>query len=420
MRRNFSFNIGANSLICFSLALLTILYCLPVTIILPSIIRKPLLIAGLICFIVALLLINSKYFLIYVCGVCYILLFYYVAWSSELKFGSYIFPTLISVEFFVCTLIVVDERIKISKNLVWFILITVFFTALTSIIGLLKYPMATRILGQGASTDNAPLQYMYRKYNIAGWGLIYGIAFLEGSLMYEYKKNKKVIVLVMMIVDAICVLLSQLMFAIILTGIVVFFVLINGKTKKFIIRSVVCFAIFIIMWSERKDILTVFYSFAKKSKLEMIQYRIYDIMNLLLLKNTAGDAGARFELYMRGVNSFFDYPLGLFFVEKSSIKHLLGFHSDFFDIIGSLGLIGIIGLVSMFTLVFRSGTKMSDSYDRRFRVVMVGAFSVIFIINPILSQPHIWLFTLLFPAIICYQKDEKSLLQIQQNKKKGE
>lgn len=419
MKRNFSFSIDANDLISFSLTLLIILYCLPITIVLPSIIRKPLLITGLISFVVALLLINSKYFLVYVCGTCYILLFYFVAWSNELKFGSYIFPALISFEFLVCTFVVVDGNLKISKNLVWFIFIIIFITVLTTIIGLLKYPMATRILGQGASDDNALLRQMYRKHNIAGWGLIYGIAFLEGTLIYEYKKNKKKILLIMIIADAICVLLSQLMFAIILTGIVAFFVAINGKNFKK--RFVFFFVFFIIMWNERKYILTTLYSFAEKSNLEMIQYRIYDIIKLLLLKDTSGDAGARFELYGKGVDTFLNHPFGLFFVEKSKVIHLIGFHSDFFDVIGSLGLIGIVGLVAMFILVFKSIIKMTNSYDRRFRIIMSGAFTVIFTINPIFSQPHIWLFTFLIPAIICYQKDDEAIcFKCRQNKKKGE
>ena len=366
----------------------------------PGIIRKPLLIVGLMSFVVALLISRMQYFVIYMLTVGMGLLYYFVSWSVMLSFSSYVFPMLVSLEFLVCTWMILDGKLNLPDKIVWLFFIATFVTALTTICGLFKFPMAVRVLGQASSDDNSPMQFMFRRYNMAGWGLLFGMGFMEGSLIYTYKKQKNIFLLIIIISDGICVLMSQLVFAVILSGIVFTLVLMNGSNRKFVLRSIFLFLTALIAWIERSAILTFFYELAVKSNLTMIQLRIKNLMDLLIWGNTSGDAGARFELYMRGIRSFLLHPFGLFFTRREEIENLLGFHSEFFDLIGSMGILGVTSAIIL-VLAFVSRTKKIDEpYNRRFIIFMAGTFGIMFLINPVLYHPHIILSTLLIPGIL--------------------
>lgn len=415
IRRSSRIHINTNSLIHFSLAVFAFLYFLPITITLPDIIRKPLLIIGLISFIGALLISESKYLLWYVIASVIALVYYAVSWSVRLSFTSYMFPALVSIEFLVCSLMVLDGRVQLPRKIVWLFYIAILVTAVTSIIGLQQFSMAVRILGQGASDENSSMQYIFRRYNIAGWGLLFGMGFIEGSLIYEYKKNKKWFFLIAIIVDGICILFSQLAFAIILSAMVMLFSIINGKSRDFILRLLPLIVAFIVCWIERRAILAFLYNLTVRNNLVMLQLRIINLSDLLLFGSTFGDTGVRFDLYMRGVDSFFQYPFGLFLVERSNITDILGFHSEFFDLIGSLGIFGFITVVLLFMCLLSRLKKIEGKYNRRFYIIMAGSFSIMFLINPVLYQPHIWLSTLLIPAILIKDRSDIDFIINEEN-----
>lgn len=403
MNTKFKFHINANSLINFSLGLFILLYFLPITITLPGMLRKPLLVIGFVSFVGALIKKHMNYLFIYFIAICFALLFYWTSWRTVLSFASFMFPAFISMEFLVCALMVADGSVSISKRIIGLLFVVITITAVTSIKGVIEFPLAIRTLGQGTTAENVALQRMFRRRNIAGWGLIYGMAFLEGPLMYEYKKKKSVLLIVIIIINAVCIFLSQLMFAILLSIGITFFVLINGKNKKFILRILFCLLALLILWAKKEWILTEASNLAGSIGLTMIQLRIKNLSDLILLKDTAGDAAGRFALYKRGLDSLLEHPFGLFFVNTDQIENILGFHSDFFDILGSLGLFGIIILVLMTSGILTILKRVKDGYNKRFVFVMEFAFFVIFLINPVLSQPHIWFTTLLLPAVLAFQ-----------------
>ena len=390
--------INADSMINLSVLLFIFLYFLPITITLPGIIRKPLLIFGFAIFAFSVFSKYQHYFLMWLIASLYAVVFYMCSWTAYLSFASYMFPAFISIEFFVLALMVLDGRFALSKSVINILIIVTLITAITSIVGLQKYPLAIRTLGQGATDENAPLQLIFRQNNIAGWGLIFAMAFMEGPLLYAYKKKKNWKLLIPFIVDGICVFLSQVAFAIILAIVEVFLILINGQSRKLIFRIIPIFVLAIIAWFQRGEILKYLMKWASEHGLTVFQLRAQNLYDLLLFKDTSGDAGARFELYSKSFSSMLKHPFGILLFSDGEKMDLLGYHSDFFDMLGSTGIIGVFAIIVVIRCLVSRNRRISDAYERRFMIIMSGLFGVMFFINPILSNPHIWLVTLLMAA----------------------
>lgn len=401
------FKLNSDNMIDISTIIFTILYFIPISITFPEILRKPLLVLGFVFLAIAVLAKNYKYFVIMILTLLFLIAYYYVSWSSEIDFFSYIFPAFVSVEFGIVSMMVLDGKFQLSKKVIWFLLAITFITAITSIIGLQQYPLAIRTLAKSATDDNASLQHLYRQHNIAGWGLLFAMAFLEGPLLFLYKKTKKWIFLFMLVLDGICVLLSQLAFAIILMFVVIFLVFINGQQKKIILRIIPFFILALIMWFQRERVLETLYNLAVKYDLDVLQLRVSNLHSLLLLKDTSGDAGTRFELYINSFNSFISHPFGLFFLSRNSRAGMLGFHSEFFDMIGATGVFGCIAIGSFISAFFIRIKKIKEHYFKRFYAIMWGNFIIMFIINPVITQPHVWIAAFLVPAILVMDKPDQ-------------
>lgn len=396
----------ADELAALSIGIFIILYYLPITILIPELIRKPLLILGFVFFTFSILLKGISYFLGYIITIVFLVLYYLSSWKEWVSFTSYIFPMLISLESLFLAAAVVDKKIVISDSVVFFLITIVGITALTTSLGLLTFPMAVRELGQLSTDETLPTLMLYRKYNIAGWGLLFGMAFLEGPLLYLYKVKRKKYLLAISILNAICVLLSQLAFAIIISFIESFFVFINVKNKK-VLYSIFFFVFVfgILLWLIREPILMYIYNFlGDYNNLAKLQLRVKNVYDLLVLNSTEGDAGARFSLYMKSFDTFLKHPFGLL-IDGESAETLLGFHSEFFDFLGAMGIIGAVFVTIMIFRFLTNVKKTRNGYDKRFLGIMEITFMLFFVINPVFTHPHIWISTLLIPAVIINSND---------------
>lgn len=391
--------ISSDGLMAMSLYMFILLYNLPITILVPDPIRKSLLIIGLLLFIIGVSIKNIKYILLFVVGVAVEVVFYIMSWSAQLSFGSYIFPAFISMEFLICAFMIIDGRVNIPKGLITLFIIVTFITALTTILGLLQYPTAIRTLARVSDDYNAYWQNLYRTKNIAGWGLLFSMAFSGGTFLYLYKKQKNLIFLVVLAVDIVCVLMSQLMFAILMMGLIIFFVFINGKSRYVIHRTIPFLILFILFWIERERILLWLYSLFEDTDLKVLSLRIKNLYDLLVLKDSAGDAGTRFELYAMSLESFINHPFGRFFVGTGNVLNEIGFHSEFCDLIGTLGVFGLGFILYLFYEIKKRISRISNIFDRRFYISMVSIFGIMFLINPIIPYPQVWMSTLLIPLI---------------------
>lgn len=394
-------NITPDFLITVSLYIFVVLYNIPVTIILPGIIRKPLLLLGVGCFFLGMLMLGKvKYVLMFMGAVAAEMLYHYLSWSIKLSFTSYMFPAIISVEFLICALMLLDGEIKIHESFLKFFIIVTLLTSLTTIIGLIEYPTAIRTLGQVSDDVNSYWQNLYRTRNIAGWGLLFGMSFATGTMYYVYKNTRSKLAVIALIFTSLAVVMSQLMFAIILMAIGIFLVFVNGSGRTIIIKSLPFMVAFLVFWVFRAQILTALYEMFQDTDLQMLSLRFKNLYDLLVMRDTTGDAGARFELYLMSINTFLNHPIfGRMLIGDTDVMLEIGFHSELFDLLGTLGIVGITLVVYVILILFKRIIRICSYQDRRFYFSMCILLIIMFIINPIIPYPHMWMSTLLIPVL---------------------
>ena len=205
------------------------------------------------------------------------------------------------------------------------------------------------------------------------------------------------------LLDIICIILSQLMFAILMSGILILIGLINKNKKGILLRVIPIIVVALVLWFEREQILSWLYDLIHGSKFSVLSLRVKNIYDLLVNKDTSGDAGARFELYKLSLTSFLHYPLGRFLCGTKGVLDEIGFHSEFCDLIGTLGVFGVIIIILTVSVFWRKIKCISNIFDKRYYISMVGVFLIMFIINPIIPYPQIWLTSLVVPLVAIEQ-----------------
>ncbi|WP_028235567.1 hypothetical protein [Pseudobutyrivibrio sp. MD2005] len=392
-------SIASDTLIVFSLYVFTILYNIPITILIPNIIRKPLLLIAIMSFMLGLVKKGSIYLFGFVGLIFFEIVYYSYSWSAKLSFSSYIFPAAVSVEFYVCALLILDKKLKVSSKYLRFYTIVILITTLTTVLGLIHYPTAIRTLGQVADDVNSYWQNYYRSLNMAGWNALFGIAFFCGTLLYMLKMKKEFLIFLTLLSSIVCVVFSQLMFAVLLMMCLLFFVFINDTYKRMIAKMIPFTLLFSILWLGKAKILMWLYGIICNTKMDMLALRVKNLYNLFILKDTDGDAGARFERYSRSINTFVRNPFGRYFSQEKNPLVEIGFHSDFCDILGTVGFLGIIVITIVIITMYRKIKLIKYPYEKRFYIFEVFTLLIMFIINPVISHPHMWLSTLVIPLL---------------------
>lgn len=298
-----------------------------------------------------------------------------------------------------------DKRRLLKYNL---LLITV--TSVTTIIGCLTYPMASRLLAGAASSNEYKL---FRGLNIGGYEFIYGVTMLIPLLFYAvYKaKEKKLFLFAAILIVCIAVIISQYATALVLVIITISLtnILYFVRSKKGQIFLIITITILMLLlfsgilmqllyWLE--DILLDY-------KLETVASRIGEIIHFIKENNWNGTAEAREYLRMQSFSVFLKNPLyGCLFKPEA-----LGGHSEILDILGAGGIIGI----SLFAIPVISHYKLIKlvNKDRLFKIIFFFEF-VIFIVlayaNTLFTSPDIALAFFFIPTLLIRENNDGKII----------
>lgn len=235
---------------------------------------------------------------------------------------------------------------KVVRFLAVVLAISVLVTLVTTIIGSVIYPDATRYLATVESDD--PLLRTYSYINLGGYGFIYTCVLLYPAVIFAYKQRK-----------------LHLAFAIIASVLVLVLTLNSGYTTAFLLWMATTAMFFLPRNLNKRGVLilllvtilaivlffTVFSAGIKSlSKLidnEDISYRLEAL--------SGGSEGIRaseddrISLYEMSIDSFIKSPL-LGGILKGNVK--AGGHSFILDFAARYGLIGVILLVIMYRLIY--------------------------------------------------------------------
>lgn len=392
------------SLMYYSVVSLVIITALPIAQVFPGVIRQSMQVLSVLAFFLGSLLtvhkVRNNMALIVLIGV--FLVYYFGTWAGhDMTFKQYAFNVVALFIFATYGAYLLGKKWEYEqyKLLYRVVSLIVIITAITTAIGLIRYPLAVRDLGRTAGflSDDVRREYMIR--NIGTWPHLYGTTFIAPSFLVVFKRLKKWRYLVYWGICEVMVLSSQVTYAMLLSIILAFLVLYDFRrnTKAIVICSIMLALVGIIALN-LKSILAWSIRTIENAGYNTLSSKLDDLYRLLFYKQAVGDADARFSLYGMSIEAFGKHPFGGLFLAGEKGFDQLGFHSDMFDFLGYFGLIGLVFLliiVSMYVLNLR---RAGD--NRRIYLLLLFFYIVIFVLNAMLFSPMVAFGVFVMPTLV--------------------
>ncbi len=287
-----------------------------------------------------------------------------------------------------------------KRRVLRFLMLTIIATMITTFIGNLVYPEASRILAD-VSRDNATL---YLSYNIGPYGFIYGLVVTLPFLFWMNRRKKWYLLLIILAFAVLFVTQYSLAILIAIAAAIVMLLVPDGKIMKVIGVSLLMVLAFAIFTPVLDILLSKLLELFESMGLTVLSNRFGSISDLLIENNLTGGALIRTELYMKSVTAWAQSPIiGNIFAEY---PRSLGGHSEILDLMGSGGLISL----SIFTALlvphmkrFKSGRETNLSVYKRYSFII---FIIIACVNTVFVSGMIAIPAFLMPELLDMKNKE--------------
>lgn len=398
--------INGETLIATSMYLLIIYLCVPISMIyLNSMLIRVIALFSALLFVAGMAIMNKWKQLVAFMGLfVFAILFWVITWKVQLDTITYVYYCFASLTFVFGGMALNSSfNETMLKRLFIFLTVIYFITAITTILGLNIYPLAARELARGSaydiSLDFTTTKNIYRSMNIASWSQIYGMMFAIPTALFIWKKKKSFFFLVFSIILGVMMIFSQITFAVLLMMALAFGIIILRKSDmKTIIISLIALVAVLLTLANLEGILTFVIRVFDAIGLDFLSTKLNDLQTLLLYGSAVGDASARGELYGRSFDTFVENPIvGLLIGGEAGLSNI-GYHSDFFDMMGTFGLVGLIIMIISISKYFGFLRKTKFDTKRELMIIMIG-FVALFVFNPVLNSPQIFAGAFLYPIL---------------------
>lgn len=241
----------------------------------------------------------------------------------------------------------IQYRIKDITIISRIIIIAFISTIVTTCVGLVQNPFASRVLATISSSQDVNA-ILYNWKNIGGYEFVYFLVLLYPILILAYKRRRINLVLTAIgtFMIFVTVILSEYATALLLIMCtsILFFCKKNLDKRDVYILLVVS-TLILVFFSD--SISTVLAYIAKTIGSETIGERFLALAGGSDTLNSFDDN--RIELYQRSLNTFLEHPIvGTFFSRNSAI----GGHSFILDTLAQMGILGGLLLFSMYKKIY--------------------------------------------------------------------
>lgn len=296
-----------------------------------------------------------------------------------------------------------QKDINFYRNYLQVAAIFAAITAITTIIGLKVYPMASRELASGTAIYDTT---KYGAMNIGGYQYIYAMVMFVPIMLFLIKNAeglKKGFNILLLVAICLCVYESQYTIALItlvLSFLIIWFCSIKKREGKiFIVIAVILF--FVLGGSLLSSLFGWLSSIMKK---EYVADRFLQLSQLFSGQaiNT-GTSAERIEYYEQQINAFFSSPIWGHNIFTYSSDYVSG-HSTILDVLGAFGIIGIIAIVFIVKAINKRvfNKKSWSKYSKSVWIMLC----IIAILNPVIFSTNI---LVPFMGTVCIMKiDELS------------
>lgn len=273
-------------------------------------------------------------------------------------------------------------------------------TCITTIVGLRKYPMASRQLASGTAIYDT---LRYKMVNIGGYEFIYALVLLIPVLFWLIKRVKgfwKIVYISVLILDMLCIYVSQYTIALICMAIALVMVWMQKNR-----RAASVFAIFMVVFlllGGMTFLSQMFYWASDLIEFDYVSDRLRQVAQLISGQTVNTETSReRIEHYMNQLEAFSSSPILGHNWYDFSARYVSG-HSLVLDVLGGTGIVGGVVLVVLFRklyhLVMRTKRRVSPYIRATWMMAVVVA-----ILNPVIFSIVI---TIAFMCCMCINQIE--------------
>lgn len=277
---------------------------------------------------------------------------------------------------------------KTLGKIAFYFLVFFTFGSLQTYFGLLKYPMASRLLATGVSEFSE----IYNLMGIGGFGYIYSGTFLLLSISYTYLRRRNLLSIKyrILIIFSIVVIILMLLRASYATSLIITFcglVLILFVRNKLTLMITLLLIVIVVTFVSQSLIAEFFLIIANFfSENPILNEKFVDLASTFSYSSLDGQTGTRMDLYISSLKVFLENPLfGIYGPFGNQNARLVGGHSGWLDLLAYYGLFTSIPLFIAFYYNFKIHFSLfKKSKFNNYIAILYFLIFVFGLINPIL------------------------------------
>lgn len=239
---------------------------------------------------------------------------------------------------------------KIARRIFYIIALAYLATCVTTYIGCLAYPMASRALAAMLSSEDPELYAYYTSMNIGSFSFVYAIVLMLPLLIYVVRDKRLNIIIGVVALFLVVMTVFITEYATALIFMIVSFVAFIFP-KNFSLRHILLaiFTVAIIYFTAKDYVGHAFDVLAANVDSDILAERFQNLSDLLMgnEKSVEGDIESRVDIYNSSIVAFEASPIW----GGSGIT--VGGHSFVLDNLGKFGMFGLITMFFMYNSLYK-------------------------------------------------------------------
>lgn len=276
----------------------------------------------------------------------------------------------------ICLMRKADDRS--IRKLFWIFIAFYAITAVTTYIGCISYPLASRQLATFSTTD--PTYQLYVKNNIGGFRFVYELVLLTPLFIYMLRCGRfnRVFAALLLIGTGIVIIQTEYATALIFYVFALCVLLFKKLTvKKITIAALIAVALLVIFSAPLAGLLD---NIANGIESDTLAARFQEMADMLRGQDVEEGTTTqnRMDFYMKSLSSFVNSGFMGVWSDRS-----IGGHSFVFDSMGRFGIVGIAAVLLVFWCIYRFALKPYKHEDFYPYLFLVYIFAIAMaVLNP--------------------------------------
>ena len=340
-----------------------------------------------------------------VLAIAFVLLQYWGIYRNEEFFMWMIDGIIVWLPCIIALYIKENNNDKFVKNYLQMYIIMTTITSVTTIIGLIMYPTASRELASGTAVYDTT-KYTIR--NIGGYQHVYALVVLIPILMWFIKRTEKVLRIVnvvALVINLYCIYRSQYTISIIIAAIIFALTVVKRFKKTMVVTMILLGTIFLFNANSVMEKLSSGFEYvSERIGMDYVGDRLLQVSQLLEGASIHTETSTeRIDYYKQCIKKFSENPVVGHNMWEFSEDNITG-HTMILDTMSGMGILGLVLVAIIFIISYRVVIKVNGKKISSTILLTWMAFVAVSILNP---SSFMTIYMILFVLAVCVQRLEK-------------